>query len=103
MAFSSLAHDARLGIYQYLVQAGPEGRAAGHIADKQGISPSNLTFHMAHLERSGLVHSRREGRSVIYSADFGTVAGLVDFLTDKCCSGQPDLCSSQLANKQKLS
>ncbi len=98
-AFAALAHDVRLGIFQRLVEAGPQGMAAGRIADKLAISPSSLTFHIAHLERAGLVHSRREGRSIIYSADFGAMGGLVDFLTDKCCGGHPEVCRD-LGRKQ---
>lgn len=93
-AFASLAHEIRLGIFQRLVEAGPMGMAAGRIADRLHISPSSLTFHIAHLERAGLVQSRREGRSIIYSADFGTMGDLVDYLTDKCCGGHPEVCRS---------
>jgi len=102
-AFASLAHDVRLGIFQYLVEAGPEGLAAGQIADKLKISPSNLTFHIAHLERAGLVHSRREGRSILYSADFAAMEALVDYLTDKCCGGHPEVCRRPGRVKRQVS
>lgn len=102
-AFAALAHDVRLGIFQRLVEAGPEGMAAGQIADKLAISPSSLTFHIAHLERAGLVHSRRAGRSIIYSADFGAMGSLVDFLTDKCCGGQPEACRDLNRKQNKAS
>lgn len=90
--FAALAHDTRLSIYRLLVEVGPEGLAAGHIADKIGVSASSLTFHVAHLERCGLVTMRRAGRSVIYSADFGAMVALVDFLSQKCCGGHPEVC-----------
>lgn len=102
-AFAALAHDVRLGIFQRLVEAGPEGMAAGQIAGKLRISPSSLTFHIAHLERAGLVRSHREGRSIIYSADFGAMGSLVDFLTDKCCGGHPEVCRNLVKNQRRVS
>lgn len=102
-AFASLAHDVRLGIFQRLVEAGPEGLAAGQIADKLKISPSNLTFHIAHLERAGLVHSRRQGRSIVYSADFAAMGALVDYLTDQCCGGHPEVCRNPGRAKRQVS
>lgn len=102
-AFAALAHDVRLGIFQRLVEAGPEGLAAGQIADKLHISPSSLTFHIAHLERAGLVQSYRQGRSIIYSADFGAMGDLVDFLTDKCCGGHPEVCRSVRKTRKQAS
>lgn len=102
-AFASLAHEIRLGIFQSLVEAGPEGMAAGRIAAKLRISPSSLTFHIAHLERAGLVRSHREGRSIIYSADFGSMGDLVDFLTDKCCNGHPEVCRNVTKSCKKVS
>lgn len=100
-AFAALAHDVRLGIFQRLVETGPDGMAAGQIAGKLRISPSSLTFHIAHLERAGLVCSRREGRSIMYSANFGTMVTLVDFLTDKCCGGHPEVCHSLSRNNSR--
>jgi len=101
--FSSLGHEVRLGIFQCLVEAGPEGMAAGRIAERLGISPSSLTFHIAHLERAGLVHSQREGRSIIYVADFGSMGDLVDFLTNQCCGGHPEVCRALRKTARKVS
>ena len=80
-------NDHRLAIYRLLVQAGPEGRAAGAIAEKLDLPPSSLSFHLAHLTRAGLIVQRRESRSLIYSADFATMNELVGFLTENCCGG----------------
>ena len=93
-AFAALGHENRLAIYQALVEAGPEGLAASDIAANVGISPSNLTFHVTHLERAALLRSCRAGRHVIYSVDFGVMGDLVDFLTHKCCGGHPEVCRS---------
>jgi DNA-binding transcriptional ArsR family regulator len=86
-AFSALANEHRLAIYRLLVQAGPEGRAAGAIADKLDLAASSLSFHLAHLTRAGLIEQRRESRSLIYSADFANMNALVGFLTENCCGG----------------
>jgi DNA-binding transcriptional ArsR family regulator len=86
-ALAALANEHRLAIYRLLVQAGPEGRAAGAIAEKLGLPASSLSFHLAHLTRAGLIEQRRESRSLIYSADFDSMNGLVGFLTENCCGG----------------
>jgi DNA-binding transcriptional ArsR family regulator len=86
-ALSALANEHRLAIFRLLVQAGPEGRAAGAIAEKLGLPASSLSFHLAHLTRAGLITQRRDGRSLFYAADFDAMNGLVGFLTENCCGG----------------
>ena len=86
-ALSALANEHRLAVFRLLVQAGPEGRAAGAIAEALDLPASSLSFHLAHLTRAGLIVQRRESRSLIYSADFATMNGLVGFLTENCCGG----------------
>jgi DNA-binding transcriptional ArsR family regulator len=87
-ALSALAQESRLAIFRLLVQAGPEGLAAGKIGEALGIPPSSLSFHMKELSHAGLVASRQESRFVIYSAHFGAMNDLVAFLTENCCGGQ---------------
>lgn len=87
-ALSALAHDTRLKIFRLLVEAGPEGRAAGSIGETLDLPPATLSFHLSHLARTGLARSRQEGRFVIYSADFGSMNELVGFLTENCCGGR---------------
>jgi len=86
-ALSSLAQGHRLALFRRLVQAGPDGMAAGALAEALGIPNSSLSFHLAHLNRAGLIHQRREGRSLIYTADFDAMSRLVGFLTENCCGG----------------
>ena len=86
-AFGALSNEHRLGIFRLLVEAGPDGLPAGDIADKLGIPASSLSFHLAHLTRAGLTEQRRESRSLIYSADFATMNGLIEYLTENCCAG----------------
>lgn len=87
-ALSALAQESRLGVYRLLVRAGPEGMAAGAIADKLGLPPPTLSFHLKELSNAGLAVSRQDGRYVIYSANFGNALKLVNFLTENCCGGQ---------------
>jgi DNA-binding transcriptional ArsR family regulator len=87
LALSALAQDTRLGIFRLLVQAGPQGMAAGQIGERLDLAPATLSFHLAGLHRAGLAQSRHEGRFVIYSADFQAMNALVGFLSENCCDG----------------
>ncbi|MHB1302985.1 MAG: ArsR/SmtB family transcription factor [Acidiphilium sp.] len=84
-ALAALAHEHRLAAYRLLVEAGPNGVAAGIIAERLGLPPSSLTFHIQALLRAGLVVQRRAGRRVIYAAEIGAMNGLVGFLLEDCC------------------
>ncbi|MDQ2104583.1 metalloregulator ArsR/SmtB family transcription factor [Azospirillum sp. C340-1] len=84
-ALSALSQETRLDIFRLLVQAGPEGRAAGAISETLGVSPATLSFHLTQLTHAGLIAQRREGRSLIYSTDFDRMNGLVGFLVENCC------------------
>lgn len=96
-ALAAIGHESRLTIYRLLVQAGPPGLAAGEIAQKAGIAPSSLSFHLKEMVHAGLLMSRQEGRFVIYAAQFETMAALLSYLTDNCCDGEPCLPMSQSA------
>ena len=91
-ALGALAHESRLSVFRLLVEAGPGGASAGAIAENLGIAPATLSFHLSQLSRAGLVVSRRNGRSIIYSADFGAMQRLMGFLTENCCKGDPAAC-----------
>ena len=84
-ALAALAHDTRLALFRMLVERGPDGLSAGVIAERLGVPPSSLTFHVQHLHRAGLVTQRRLSRQLIYAADFSAMNGLVGFLTENCC------------------
>ena len=84
-ALGALAHETRLALYRMLVERGPDGLPAGVIAERLGLQPSSLTFHVQHLHRAGLVTQRRLGRQLIYAADFSVMNGLVGYLTENCC------------------
>jgi DNA-binding transcriptional ArsR family regulator len=87
-ALAALAHETRLKVFRLLVEAGPEGRSAGRIGEELELPPATLSFHLAHLARTGLAQSRQEGRFVIYSADFQNMNALVGYLTENCCGGR---------------
>jgi ArsR family transcriptional regulator len=91
-ALSALAHEHRLRIYRLLVERGPEGLAAGAIAERIGLVPSSLTFHVQALQRAGLITQRRVSRQLFYAADFGTMNALVGYLTENCC-GEASACA----------
>jgi DNA-binding transcriptional ArsR family regulator len=86
-SLSALAQDTRLAIFRLLVQAGPDGKAAGQIGEKLDLAPATLSFHLAGLTRAGLARSRAEGRFVIYTADFQAMNALVGYLSENCCGG----------------
>ena len=84
-ALGALAHETRLALYRMLVERGPDGLPAGVIAERLGLPPSSLTFHVQHLHRAGLVTQRRVGRQLLYAADFAAMNDLVFYLTENCC------------------
>jgi ArsR family transcriptional regulator len=88
-ALAALAQDNRLDVFRLLVEAGPEGMPAGAVATALDLAPNTLTFHFDRLRTAGLVTVRRDGRSMIYAAQFETMNALLGYLTDNCCGGAP--------------
>lgn len=97
LALSALAHEGRLSAYRLLVKAGPDGLAAGEIAQRLKMPPSSLSSNLMLLGTAGLVSSQRDGRSIIYRADFNAMQRLLSFLIEDCCNGAPEVCAP-LAN-----
>ncbi len=91
-ALAALAQDNRLDVYRLLVQAGPEGMPAGSVASALKVAPNTLTFHFDRLREAGLVTVRRDGRSMIYAAQFDRMSALLGYLTENCCQGRADQC-----------
>ena len=92
-ALAALAQEHRLEVYRVLVQAGPDGMAAGEVASAVGIAPNTLSFHFDRLRHAGLVSVARQGRSLIYAARYETMNNLLSYLTENCCGGRPELCA----------
>lgn len=100
---ASIAQEARLEIFRLLVQAGPEGMAAGMIAGRLAIPSSTLSFHLKELTNAGLVHARSQGRFIYYSANYEVMNALLAYLTENCCAGQPCAPGNHCSPQQKES
>ena len=90
---SALSQESRLEVFRLLVKAGPDGLAAGEIARKLKIAPNTMSAQLLLLSNAGLIHARREGRSIIYAADFEAMSALLLFLTEDCCGGKAEICA----------
>jgi ArsR family transcriptional regulator, arsenate/arsenite/antimonite-responsive transcriptional repressor len=86
-ALSALAQEHRLALFRLLVQAGERGMAAGAIAEALGVPNSSLSFHLAQLNRAGLIRQERQHRSIIYRANYAAMNALVGYLMENCCAG----------------
>ena len=95
-ALAALAQESRLKAFRLLVRGGLKGLPAGEIARQLEVPHNTLSSHLSILANAGLVESRREGRSIIYSIDFGGTRELLSFLMEDCCQGQPELCAPVL-------
>jgi ArsR family transcriptional regulator, arsenate/arsenite/antimonite-responsive transcriptional repressor len=91
-ALSALAQDTRLDVYRLLVQAGADGLPAGQIGEHLDLPSPTLSFHLAQLKHAGLVTHRRDGRSIIYAANYPAMNGLLGYLTENCCGGDAAAC-----------
>ena len=89
---AALAHPARLAVVRMLVRAGPKGLPAGKLGEPLGIASNALTFHLQKLAHVGMVSSRRNGKFVIYSAEFEDLLDLVDYIMGACCADTPEKC-----------
>lgn len=89
---SALAQPHRLEGFRLLMAAEPDGMAAGDLAKALGVAPAALSFHLTHLSHAGLVTSERDGRRIIYRADLSGMRGMLDYLTQNCCGGHPEIC-----------
>ena len=92
-ALSALAHDGRLAVFRLLVKAGPDGMAAGDIARKLKTAANTMSAQLLVLSNAGLIRAQRDGRSIIYAADFDRMGALLLFLTEDCCGGKPEICA----------
>jgi ArsR family transcriptional regulator len=86
---AALAQASRLSVFRLLVEKGPDGMAAGEIAERLGVAPSALSFHLKELSNAGLLKSRQEGRYIYYAPDFKAMNALLGYLTENCCAGMP--------------
>ncbi|HTV67115.1 MAG TPA: helix-turn-helix transcriptional regulator [Rhizobiaceae bacterium] len=92
LALSALAQDTRLGVFRLLVKAGEQGVPAGDIAEQLGAVQNTMSAHLKVLNHAGLVHAKRDGRTIRYVADMTGFRDLLTYLMEDCCNGRPELC-----------
>jgi DNA-binding transcriptional ArsR family regulator len=92
-SLSALAQESRLGVFRLLVKAGPSGVAAGEIARSLETAANTLSSQLAILANAGLITARRDGRSIIYAANFDRMSDLLLYLMEDCCQGRPEICA----------
>lgn len=90
--FGALAQESRLGVLRLLLEQGPNGLSPAQLIDRLGVPASTMSFHLAALERAGLIGSTRQGRQILYAARIAALRELLVFLTEACCGGRPELC-----------
>lgn len=93
-ALAALAHEHRLQIFRLLVCEGPSGLTAGELAEAIGAGATAASFHLKELDRAGLIRATREGRYIRYAVDVEGMRQLLEYLTEDCCQGRPELCGS---------
>jgi arsenate reductase len=91
-AFAALGQGTRLDLLRALLDAGPDGLAAGEVAARLGVPASTLSFHLRALDQAGLIAATRQGRSLIYAVQFARLRALLAFLAEACCGGEPARC-----------
>jgi len=87
-ALAALAQEGRLRIFRALVVAGSSGITPGVMAEALDMAAATLSFHLKELVNAGLVGQERQGRKLIYRAEFTTMSDLLSYLTDNCCQGE---------------
>ncbi len=95
-SLAALAHEQRLRIFRLLVREGPNGMPATEIAEAVGATPTGASFHLKELERAGLIRSARDGRYIRYAIHVEGMRQLLEYLTEDCCQGNPELCGSTI-------
>lgn len=93
-ALSAMANGTRLDLLRSLIAAGETGLSAGEIARGLDVSASRLSFHLSALEQAHLITARRDGRNIIYAADYAGLGHVIGYLMHDCCKGHPEVCAS---------
>lgn len=97
---SALAQENRLALFRLLIKAGPDGLPAGEIAAALGVPPNTLSAQLTLLSNAGLIEGTRQGRSIIYKAQYEAISGLIVFLMEDCCQGRSEICTPVLEAAQ---
>ena len=99
---AALAQESRLDVFRLLVQAGADGISAGQIGERLGLPSATLSFHLNQLKQAGLITFRREGRSLIYMAEYDAMNALLGYLTENCCQGDAAGCGVGICDSSIL-
>lgn len=91
-AFAALSQPTRLDVFRLLVKAGEDGLRAGEISEQLDVRQNTMSANLTVLVQAGLIRNRREGRTIRYHADLAGMRGLLAFLMEDCCGGNPALC-----------
>lgn len=91
-SLDALANATRLSVFRLLVEAGPDGLSAGDIAERMGALQNTMSSHLGKLQRAKIITSQRDGRHVIYRADFEALGGLIVYLMKDCCGASAQVC-----------
>lgn len=86
---AQLGNRSRLEIMRLLIKAGPEGLSVGAIQAHLGMPASTLAFHLRGLVSARLVRQTKAGRTVLCRPCFQTIADVIAFLREECCTGLP--------------
>ncbi|WP_419757531.1 ArsR/SmtB family transcription factor [Acidisoma sp.] len=101
-ALAALAQESRLDVFRLLVQAGGNGLPAGQVGERLGLPSATLSFHLNQLKQAGLIKFRREGRSLIYMAEYDAMNALLGYLTENCCQGDAAGCGAGTCDSSTL-
>ncbi|MDE2342229.1 MAG: helix-turn-helix transcriptional regulator [Betaproteobacteria bacterium] len=95
-ALAALAQPLRLKAFRLLVVAGQEGLTPGYMAETLELPAPTLSFHLKELAHAQLVTQEREGRHLIYRANYDRMNGVLAYLTSNCCQGEACLSPAAL-------
>lgn len=101
-ALGALSQETRLDVFRLLVQAGPDGLPAGEIALRMNVRQNTMSTNLGILARAGLIRKLRRGRSIHYSADYAAMQGLLGYLMQDCCGGEPAICAPLLKTVSRV-
>lgn len=85
VAFGALSQETRLRVFRLLVEYGQDGTPAGTLSEALGIPHNTLSFHLSQMSHAKLVLSQREGRSIIYRANFEFFTDIIRYMVKDCC------------------
>lgn len=93
-AFTALSQETRLLVFRLLIRAGPQGMLSGEIGQNLDVRQNTMSANLTVLLKAGLVKNKREGKAVRYFADLDGIRGLLGYLMEDCCGGNPRICQS---------